>query len=211
MLIGIVFTGENGAVAQKNILQNGDLLFIVNKSSDFTDAIVASTAKKQSLPYTHVGIVYIDNDSVFVIEATPPLVCKTYIADFVKDIAKDATGKYLASLARVKKKYQYLLPTALQKANLCISKPYDYLFSPSDSSFYCSELVWYCYRLKNGKPMFKQKIMSFKGVNSSVSDEWIEYFARHNATVPQSEYGTNPVDMSQSNKIKIIALFYEFI
>ena len=71
-------------------LRDGDLLFSVGKGeSELLKAIQNATSKGGEIPFSHVGIVYIENDSVFVLEAAPKQgVVKTPLADFIDESAK---------------------------------------------------------------------------------------------------------------------------
>ena len=52
-------------------LQTGDLLFSVGKeNSELVAAIQTSTGQDKDIPFSHVGIVSIENGRVYVLEAT---------------------------------------------------------------------------------------------------------------------------------------------
>jgi hypothetical protein len=84
-------------------LKSGDLLFQVNESNDFTDAITSSTGDKSSYSFSHVGIVAREESELFVIEAVPgDGVRKVSLDEFLESSAKSPDGKALVVAYRVK-------------------------------------------------------------------------------------------------------------
>jgi len=67
--------------------QTGDLLFQVGKSSELNEAITEVTSGERDIHYTHIGIVFVENDTIFVIEAIPPEVSKTLLDTFLSRLA----------------------------------------------------------------------------------------------------------------------------
>ncbi len=197
-------------LCQNMALQNGDLLFQIGRSSDLTDAISASTATDERYNYTHVGIVCIEHDSIFVIEATPPCVSKTPLSVFLNNSAF-VNEKPLVAVARLNRHTQRLvdLTAIVKKAHLYLGQPYDYIYSPNNEAYYCSELVYLCYcTKKHNKPIFKTIPMTFKNKNNDFS-HWIEHFAFYNAPIPEGEQGTNPQQLSRSKKIQVVFRFFD--
>ena len=193
--------------AQVN-LQSGDLLFQVGKSTMLSDAIAQVTSGKNNVNYTHVGIVSVENGNVFVIEATSPKVRKVVIDTFLND-ARKINGKPIVAVGRLKSKYYDIIPQAVKNAETYLGKPYDYVYSPDNDEYYCSELVYLAYKNKNGKPVFKSKKMTFCDENGKMSSAWIEHFAKHNAPIPEGRQGTNPGDLSKSKEIDIIYNYFQ--
>lgn len=180
--------------------ESGDLLFQVNESNDFTDAITTSTADSAALPFSHVGIVKVENNVVTVIEAVPDGgVHEISLNDFLAGSAHTKQGKPLVVVYRMKENID--LKSAVKNAEKYIGLPYDSAFQPDDSAFYCSELVFKSYLDKQNKPVFSSKPMSFSDSTGSISQLWIEYFKRLNKPVPESAPGTNPADMSKEKVI----------
>ena len=86
---------------------------------------------------------------------------------------------------------------------MCISDcPYDYSFRPDNGKFYCSELVWECYRTSDGSPIFTAHPMNFRAEDGTLPQFWTELFARRGESVPEGVPGTNPNDMSQERTLR---------
>lgn len=126
------------ACAQRYRPQTGDILFQSLKS-DQSEAIQIATKS----PYSHVGVVFIKDDKPFVLEAIEP-VQFTPMNIWIK---RGANRKYVAK--RLVKADSILtkenLADLLEVGKLYLGKHYDIYFNWSDSSMYCSELVWKLY------------------------------------------------------------------
>ncbi len=195
-------------VGQNHLLKNGDLLFQVNASSALSDAIAASTTARTNITYTHVGIVCIENDSVFVIEATTPCVVRTPLDSFLNNSAF-VNGKPLVAVARLKSRVSKHvdLNGIVQKASSYIGCPYDYVYAADNNAYYCSELVYVCYTDKRQKPVFNTIAMTFKEGDHD-SSYWIAHFAAYNVPIPEGEQGSNPQQLSQSEKIYFVFRYF---
>ena len=188
-------------------LRSGDLLFQVNESNDFTDAITTSTADTATLPFSHVGIVSIENGSVLVIEAVPNGgVHKIILQKFLDDAAHTKQGKPLVVVYRLNDNID--LKSAVANAEKCIGLPYDSAFQPDDSSYYCSELVYKSYLDNHHKPIFSSKPMSFSDSTGKVSQLWTEYFKKLKKPIPENAPGTNPFDMSKDKVISEVFRYF---
>jgi len=63
-------------------LQTGDLLFQIG-SGRMSNAISTVTFGENNENYTHAGIVLVENDTIFIIEAISEGVCKTLLDTFL--------------------------------------------------------------------------------------------------------------------------------
>lgn len=190
--------------------QNGDLLFSVGSSdSDFASAIQESTSNKDEIPYSHVGIVFLENDEIFVIEATTKGgVIKSTLEEFFAEAA-DIDGKKLIAVGRLIPELRYTISDALKAASTHLGKEYDYFYDERNDSFYCSELVRFSFIDSTGNHIFEPLEMSFKNKESGESDPfWETHFQKLNASVPEGEPGTNPADMAKLQVINIIHTFF---
>jgi len=188
--------------------QTGDLLFQVEKSSELDDAIAKVTFGESNIHYTHVGIVSVENDTVFVIEAIPPKVCKTLLDTFLIRSAH-LTEKPIVSVGRLKRKYRESIPQAIVIAKKLLGKPYDYIYSPDNDAYYCSELVTFSFLDNQNKPIFEPVRMNFRDANGNLPTYWIEHFRKYNAVIPENCQGSNPSDLSKSNKIEIVYRYFK--
>jgi len=188
-------------------LQTGDLLFQVGNTSRLNDAITEATGKQSHLPYTHVGIVSVENDTVFVIEATPPEVCKTLLDTFLLRSAYKE-GRPVVVVGRLKQEYRETIPQAIARAKKLLGKPYDYIYSPDNDAYYCSELVILAFLNRHDAPIFDQVHMNFRDADGNLPAYWVEHFEKHNAEIPENRPGSNPADLSKSDKIEMVYRFF---
>ncbi|MDR2065887.1 MAG: hypothetical protein LBP85_09320 [Prevotellaceae bacterium] len=189
-------------------LKSGDLLFQVGKSTALSDAIAQVTSGADSVNYTHVGIVSIENDEIFVIEATTPKVRKVILDTFLNNSRK-INGKPIVAVGRLQSKYFDIIPQAIKNAETCLGKPYDYVYSPDNDEYYCSELVYFAFKNKKGKPVFKAKKMTFCDEQGNMTAAWIRHFEKYKTPIPEGRKGTNPGDMSKSKEITILYRYFD--
>ncbi|MDD4778108.1 MAG: YiiX/YebB-like N1pC/P60 family cysteine hydrolase [Fermentimonas sp.] len=210
-LISLMFLFNGCSYPDKTFkYQSGDLLFSVGSSdSDFTSAIQESTSKNDEIPYSHVGIVSVEDDTIFVIEATTKGgVIKSTLEEFFAEAA-DIDGKKLIAVGRLIPELRYTIPEALKTASTHMGKEYDYFYDECNDSFYCSELVRFSFIDSTGNHIFEPLEMSFKNKESGESDPfWEAHFQKLNTDVPEGQPGTNPADMAKLQEINIIHTFF---
>lgn len=189
------------------IPKSGDLIFRVSENSDFSEAIHKSTGINKKISFSHVGIIYIENDSVYVIDAIPEEgVRKIDLNKFLNESAKTKENKPLVVVYRLDN--EIIAKKASQKALKFIGIKYDSAFLPNNDAIYCSELVYECF-LNNNKHIFNTIPMNFKDPSSGdYCQFWIEYYKKLNIPIPQNVPGTNPNQISGNKKLKKIYDFY---
>jgi len=188
-------------------LQTGDLLFQVDKGR-MSEAIAKVTIGENNINYTHVGIVLVKNDTIFVIEAIPSGVSETLLDTFM---LRSATlkEKPIVAVGRLKQEYRNVIPNAIVRAENLLGKPYDFVFCPDDDAYYCSELVEVSFLDKQNKPIFEPISMNFRDTDGNLPAYWIKHFEKYNAIIPENSLGSNPGNLSQSDKIEIIYRYYK--
>lgn len=205
ILLMVLFLSGMTLCAEDFKLQSGDLIFQEDCASGTDSTIKAVTASIGDYQFTHVGIVYIDdNDSVYVIEATRPKVAKTPLNDYLYPKGKGCYPKSV--VGRLKEEYRHSIPDALSEGLALIGKDYDDGFILGNDKYYCSELIYeILLRANHGIPVFPLNTMTFKSADTEeVTDGWKEYFGKYNLSIPEGEPGINPGAMSSSYVIDIV-------
>lgn len=185
------------AEAQTNRLCEGDLLFCISKESN---GITDVTQGIEGKLIDHVAIVHIANDTVYALEAIHNGVCINPIDSFLHRRDSLVLVGRLRDTANVS--------NSVQRALKYIGRPYDFMFMPDDNEIYCSELVQKTYRNANGELIFHTIPMSFHDKTGTVIPYWKDYYARKGRAVPEGEPGSNPGDLSRSDKLDILFRYY---
>lgn len=180
-------------------LKNADLVFVGAENSAFSQAIKSATAKGGT-DYTHMGIVEVAKNGVFIIEASSANgVVRTAWAEF----AKANEGRAM-NVMRLKKGVKFNAKAIIARAKGFLGQAYDWNFLPDNDKMYCSELVYEAYVDEKGERIFEAKPMNFYDENGKLPEFWVENFKKLGAKVPQGVLGTNPNDMSKSAKIELV-------
>jgi hypothetical protein len=185
--------------SQNITLKSGDLLFQSMNCGPLCEAINEVTSGYQGHDFSHLGLVYIKNDSILVIEAagssvkiTPYETFKTYTAEKM-------------FVGRLKRKYRALIPEAIAFALQQIGVPYDEEYVYNNGKYYCSELLYDAFLHANKKPLFDLFPMTFKSPKTKEYFEvWVDYYKKLNIEIPEGKPGCNPGGISTSDKLKII-------
>jgi hypothetical protein len=197
--IAFIFFFSFVGFSQNITLKSGDLLFQSMNCGPLCEAINEVTSGYQGHDFSHLGLVYIKNDSILVIEAagssvkiTPYETFKTY-----------TTEKMF--VGRLKRKYRALIPEAIAFALQQIGVPYDEEYVYNNRKYYCSELLYDAFLHANKKPLFDLFPMTFKSPKTKEYFEvWVVYYKKLNIEIPEGKLGCNPGGISTSDKLKII-------
>jgi len=205
LAILLLFT-QQAVQAQGNPygLQPGDVLFQDLDCGAACDAIEKVTEGAHNMDFSHCGIVVLQDGVYKVVEAYGN-VRATPLDAFIGRI-KDVNGKPKVLAGRPSDK-----ALAAQSANLAlqfIGKGYDDAFDITNDAYYCSELVYECYRRANGnKPYFMLNQMTFKEPGTDeIMPFWETYYANLHLPVPEGEPGINPGAMSRHKDLKLFTL-----
>ena len=186
--------------------QTGDLLFQVG-SGRMSSAIYTVTFGESDVNYTHVGIALVKGDTVFVIEAISRGVSKTHIDTFLLRSAH-IDEKPVVAVGRLKPEYCGYIPDAVARAKNLLGKPYDFVFGANNDAYYCSELVEVAFLNSQNEPIFEPVNMNFRDSDGNLPTYWITHFEKHNAEIPENEPGSNPGNISRSDKIDIVFRYF---
>jgi hypothetical protein len=190
-----------GAFAQQKIqLQDGDLIFQDMDCGPLCDAIEAVTEGYKGNNFSHMGMVYHRNDTIFIIEAAGKAVRLNTLENFSKN-----TGKVMF-IGRVKKQYNSMIKPALQFSLKQMGVPYDEEYVYDNGSYYCSELIYDAFKSANkNKPFFELFPMTYiQPGTDEFFPAWVDYYSAIGKEIPEGLPGCNPGGMSMSDKIDII-------
>jgi hypothetical protein len=188
--------------------QTGDLLFQDIDCGPLCDAIEQVTTGIEGARFSHVGLVVEKEREIFVLEAISKGVTLTPLSDFLKR-SSDSSGNPKVLVGRLKPQYMHLIPMAINEAEKYFGKSYDTVFSISNDSYYCSELLYFSFKSANGNiDFFKLSPMTFKSAGSDIFfKEWKNYFDSMKIQIPEGKPGINPGGISRSDLLDIV---YEY-
>jgi len=183
----------------KIALKTGDIIFQKMNCGELCDAIHAVTDGYKNNDFSHLGLVYIKNDTTYIIEAAGNNVRMVLLEDFSKNT------KTNMFVGRLKKKHQKLIPQAIDFCLTQIGVAYDDEYLYNNDKYYCSELIYDAFLDAYKKPFFSLTPMTFKEPNSNTFFKvWVDYYSTLNTKIPEGELGCNPGGISKSNKLRII-------
>jgi len=173
-------------------LQFGDLIFQTSKSNQ-SKAIQLATKSK----YSHMGMIYLENDKMFVLEAVQP-VKLTLLKDWI------SRGKKHHFVVKRLKDSKTILTDDIQKkmkmnAEQFLGKEYDIYFEWSDDRIYCSELVWKIYKESANIEIGElERLGNFDLSHKIVKQKLTE---RYGNNIPMDEKVISPASMFESEKL----------
>lgn len=179
-------------------LQTGDLLFCSPTSGELSKAIDQVTQTGKETHFDHIGIVDIQNDTVYVLHATPKKgVCRETLAQFFYSYKEKVT----ISTYRLNDQYAKAIPVAIKKAYTYLGQPYNDSYILKDKGMYCSE---YIYEIFAADSIFTLNPMTFKNPQTGeFLAGWVDYYKKLGIPVPEGEPGCNPNGMAASDKIEM--------
>ena len=187
-------------------LRNGDLIFQVGNVSAMTSAISEATVRDRALSLTHVGIVAMDGDVAYVVEASPRGgVVRSTVRSFLES-SGSIEGRPAAVVMRLKEPFDDKM--AVRRALEHLGEPYDWAYRHCNGQMYCSELVYDSYLDSNGYPLFLAHPMNFRNADGTMPQFWTDLFSRLGEPIPEGEPGTNPNDMARSTLLQTVHRYY---
>ena len=171
--------------------KNGDVIFHTSKSRQ---SKMISDVTKSKL--THVGIVFVTNGKSYVYEAVQP-VKLTPLNEWIKC---GVSSNYIVMRSKTKLSNEGL--TKMKSyGEKQMGKGYDIKFKWSDSKMYCSELVYKVYE-QVGIELSKKHTFKDYDLESKSAQDAIK--KRYGNTINMNELVVTPVDLRNSNKLKIV-------
>lgn len=182
-----------GCVASSEpIFQDGDLVFHESLSSQSQALRLAMNS-----PYTHMGVIFIDNGAPVVFEAVGP-VKRTPLKEWTQ---RGKDGRFVVK--RLSDADERLTDEAIARLKAAgqhyAGRPYDLRFEWSDDRIYCSELVWKMYESALGIEIGRlQTFSEFDYSDPVVVRKLRERFPDG---LPEDETVISPASMFESNEL----------
>lgn len=182
-------------------LKTGDLLFRETASSNLSQAIDQVTQTDKQTHFSHVGLAVVENDSVYVLHASPiGGTCQVSLTEFSRPDGDSA----LVSIYRLQTRYQATIPNAIAQAKRLLGKPYNFSYVLSDTSHYCSEFIYLAFAHDS---IFTLNPMTFKNPESGEFDStWVRHYEKLTMEIPEGLPGCNPNGMAASDKLKHLGI-----
>jgi len=216
LLFLTLLTGFTSLFCQdlSNNLKNGDLLFLGFAENEKETAIKGSGSSdffngNSTMPaFSHVAMIIIDKDGTNILEALPNKgVCITKWRDFVEVLPKNVADTPYIYVGRLKKQYEHLIPAATDRGKRLVGSDYDSIFTVNDDKYYCSELIQTIMLDENGDFLFPFIKMTFKNRETNeFYPVWVKFFDDLGLEIPENALGSNPNDLSKSEKLDIFPL-----
>lgn len=187
-------------LADGTVLRTGDLLFQDLDCGPLCDAIEEVTQSYGGQHFSHTGLVYLEGDSAWVIEAAGSQVRRTPLSSFL------ARSTHKVFAARLKPAYQKLIAPAVDFSLRQLGTPYDEVYLYNNGKYYCSELIYDAFKEANGgQPFFRLEPMTFRPLQSKeFFPAWVDYYRELGTEIPEGALGINPGGLSRSEKIRIL-------
>lgn len=194
-LLGILFLLIYSSSSAQVKLKSGDILFQNLDCGDLCDAIEEVTKKHDTLAFSHIGLVWIDKDTVWIIEAIGSDVKLTPLNTF---ISRNNNPVYAA---RLKPEYDSMLIPACNFAIQQLGVAYDDAFLYNNKKYYCSELIYDAFKYaNNNNDVFRLEPMTFKSPKTKATYQaWINYYNNLGIEIPEGKPGINPAGIAASN------------
>lgn len=190
--------------------QTGDFLFQDLNCGALCDAIEKVTPALEGKHFSHIGLVYVVQDSAWVVEAIGEKVQVTPLRNFMLRQV-DSLGNPEVAVGRLQKAYRHLNARAVGFALQQKDKPYDENFIYDNGKYYCSELLFDAYKEANqGRAFFHLQPMTYKDpATGKTLPAWKKYFKKRKMKIPEGRLGCNPGSIAISDQVEIIARFYK--
>ncbi|MEZ4298348.1 MAG: YiiX/YebB-like N1pC/P60 family cysteine hydrolase [Polyangiaceae bacterium] len=185
-------------------LRDGDLLF-QDLAGRGATAIEVVSPGFNGAEVSHVGIHLWIGTVNYVVEAFPPEVRLTPLPVYLRR-ARDELDRPRVFVGRLKPEYEHLIPDAVEEALSMRGLPYDRVYLTGEDAYYCSELVVDAFKYANGgAEVFPEHPMSFRDpATGAILDYWVSYYRYFGRPVPEGEPGSNPGELSMSDKIEVL-------
>ncbi|HIC32884.1 MAG TPA: hypothetical protein EYO76_13295 [Flavobacteriaceae bacterium] len=190
--------------SKKETIKTGDVIFReVVSTSELSQAINEVTQTQKVTNYTHMGICFIENDSVKVIHSDADLgVVIQSLNTFLKP--SDST-KYNADVYRIKDLTETEAIKTIYNAKALVGEPYNTTYVFEDKGYYCSEFVYEAFK---DHQVFQLEPMSFKDPKTNQFHKgWVSHYKELNIEIPEGKLGCNPNGMANNKHLTLVESF----
>ena len=187
-----------------SLFKAGDILFQDLDCGGPCDAIEQVTEGVDGWDFSHCGIVVEKESKLLVIEAYGAVQALPIDSFLLRYVDSNRNPKVVIG----RPKDNALATKSAELAFSYLGKGYDDIFQLNDDKYYCSELVYECFKAaNNNQEYFPLNIMTFKAPNTdSTMSEWTKYYQEIGKPIPEGEMGINPGAISRSEELEIIYL-----
>ena len=190
--------------AKKETIKTGDVIFrepITN--SQLSEAINEVTQTKKVTNYTHMGICFIENDSVKVIHSDVDL--GVVIQPLQVFLQPEDSTTYIADVYRINQLESTQASKAISNAKALVGQPYNTTYIFEDEGYYCSEFVYEAFK---DHQVFQLEPMTFKDPKTNQFHEgWISHYKALNIEIPEGKLGCNPNGMANNKHLTLVKSF----
>ena len=131
--------------AKKETIKTGDVIFREPiTTSQLSEAINEVTQTQKVTNYTHMGICFIENDSVKVIHSDADL--GVVIQSLQVFLQPEDSTTYFADVYRINQLESAQASKAISNAKALVGQPYNTTYVFEDEGYYCSELVYEAFK-----------------------------------------------------------------
>lgn len=186
-------------------IRTADLVFVLEQvgateAGGMSSAIADATSEGADFCATHVGIMEVCGDSLYVIDATPEHgVARRPLSEFTEEFSPFSTFSFMRVKGYAGRR------KAVEKAKSFIGHEYDFTFLPENGMFYCSELIQVCFTRRDGHSLFPGKPMNFRDSSGKYPEYWQNLFSNMGIPVPQGVPGTNPNDLMHDACLRTVS------
>jgi hypothetical protein len=179
-------------------LRTGDLLFATShpNADGLDQAINDVTQTSKHTDYTHVGIVEVDDEAVWVIHAAP-----------IKGVTREPIESFLVDqnvvdAYRLVEEYREFIPDAIEKAHALLGLPYDYTYMLGSGGHYCSGFI---YTIFEHYGVFDLEPMTFKDPRTGeFHKDWIDHYKEMGIEIPEGQPGCHPNGLAESAVLRFL-------
>ncbi len=207
ILLGSIFVSAQDWKGYK--FESGDILFQDVDCGALCDAIEMAGPARSDKRFSHVGIAYVVQDAIWVIEAYKDNVHLVMLDSFMKR-QTTVNGNPKVMVGRLSAEYQNLAGRAVGFALEQRGRAYDNTYTYDNGIYYASELVFDAYKAANGGlALLELTTANFNDPKTNkLLPFWEEHFKGLQMKVPDGATVFTPGGIANDENVEIITSFY---